>query len=275
MAELDYAAVHRYWNNARPSILGPYMMEGFGFPASAGLYRFNAERDIVCRLIQGLDRTGTVLDLGSGVGFWTEEFARHFAKVVAVEGSTALCDALRVRCAAYPTVRVLHGDVLSFEPDDTYELVFLGGMLMYLNDREVVALLQKVVPRLAPGGMILCRETTVRQGVVTRNGEYQATYRSIKVYRALFSECRLSVARIELNVPYVLLQMGCELIKKWPAAVAPRPPYSLYGLGRLVYWGLRIGNPWIIRVPDSLGYENPQLLNHFFVLGPDVAHARS
>jgi hypothetical protein len=98
MAELDYAAVRRYWNKAQPSILGPYMMEGFGFPPAAGLFRFNGERDIVRRLVQSLDRTGTVLDLGSGVGVWAEEFARHFAQVVAVEASTPLCDALRVRC---------------------------------------------------------------------------------------------------------------------------------------------------------------------------------
>ena len=274
MAELDYAVVHRYWNGARPSILGPYMMEGYGFPPAAGLYRFNAERDIVRRLIQDLNRTGTVLDLGSGAGFWAEEFARRFAKVVAVEGSAALCDALRARCTPYPTVRVFHEDVLSFEPADTYELVFLGGMLMYLNDREVVALLRRIVPSLAPGGMILCRETTVREGIVTRSGDYQATYRSTDVYRGLFSECRLSVAQIELNEPYVLLQMGCEFIKKWQAALAPSKLHGLDSLGRLVYWGLRAGNPWIARLPGVLGYESPQWLNHFFVLGSDVVHAR-
>ena len=275
MAELDYAAVHRYWNNARPSILGPYMMEGFGFPPAAGLFRFNAERDIVQRLVQGLDRTGTVLDLGSGIGFWAEAFARDFAKVVAVEASPALCDALRARCAAHPNVRLVPGDVLSFEPRDRYELVFLGGMLMYLNDREVIALLRKFLPSLNPGGMILCRETTVREGVVTRSGEYQATYRSIEVYRRLFADCRLTVAQIEPNAPYVLLQLGCELIKKWQA-VAPRPLRGLDGLlGRLVYGGLRLGDPWIARVPDALGYTSPQWLNHFFALRPDVAHARS
>ena len=272
MAQLDYAAVHRYWNNARPSILGPYMMEGFGFPPAAGLFRFNGERAIVRRLVQGLDRTGSVLDLGSGVGFWAEELTRHFAHVVAVEASTALCDALRARCAPYPNVRVVHGDVLSFEPDDRYELVFLGGMLMYLNDREVIALLRKIAPTLTPGGMILCRETTVREGVVTRSGEYQATYRSPAVYRGLFADCRLSVAQMELNVPYVLMQLGCDRIKEWH----PMTPRRLHaGLGRLVYWGLRLGNPWITRVPGVLGYESPQWLNHFFVLRPDVAHARS
>ena len=68
-------------------------------------------------------------------------------------------------------------------------------MLMYLNDREVVALLRKIVPTLNPGGMILCRETTVREGVVIRSGEYQATYRSIDVYRKLFADCRLAVTQ--------------------------------------------------------------------------------
>ena len=275
MAELDYAAVRRYWNNARPSILGPYMMDGFGFPPAAGLFRFNAERRIVEGLVQGLDRAGTVLDLGSGIGFWAEEFARHFSRVVAVEASQALCDALRERCAPHANVRVIQGDVLSFEPDESYELVFLGGMLMYLNDREVIALLRKIAPMLNPGAMILCRETTVREGVVTRSGEYQATYRSIGVYRRLFAECRLSVAQTEANAPYVLLQLGCELMKKWQS-VAPRPLRELDGLlGRMVYWGLRLGNPWIIRVPGALGYESPQWLNHFFVLGPDVAHDRA
>jgi SAM-dependent methyltransferase len=272
MAELDYAAVRRYWNKAQPSILGPYMMEGFGFPPAAGLFRFNGERDIVRRLVQSLDRTGTVLDLGSGVGVWAEEFARHFAQVVAVEASTPLCDALRARCAVWPNVRVVHGDVRSFEPDDRYDLVFLGGMLMYLNDREVIALLRRIVPTLNSGGIILCRETTAREGVVTRSGDYQAAYRSVDVYRGLFAGCRLSVSQIEPNVPYVLMQMGCDLIKRWRTVVPPRW-HNPIGLGRLVYWGLRLGNPWITRVPGALGHESPRWLNHFFVLRPDTAHA--
>ena len=48
-ALLDYAIIGRYWSKARPSIMGPYMMNGFGFPASAGSYRFDAERKVVDR----------------------------------------------------------------------------------------------------------------------------------------------------------------------------------------------------------------------------------
>ncbi len=265
MAELDYAGVNRFWSKARPSILGPYMMDGFGFPAGAGRFRFHGESKIVSRLIRKLDRGGTALDLGCGVGYWAEFFAGHFAKVVAVEASLPLYKATRQRCASYPHVAVIHGDVLAFEPEDCCELVFLGGMLMYLNESDVISLLQKLAPFLDTGGIILCRETTVRSGTVTRQGEYQAVYRSVATYREVFQQCGLSVAHLETNVPYVLMQMGCELVKKWKALV-PRRLQFIGVVGHLSYGALRLGNPWVPRVPAVLGRAFPELTNHFFVL---------
>jgi len=269
MAELDYAGVNQYWSKARPSILGPYMMDGFGFPAAAGRFRFRGEARIVSRLIRKLDRGGTALDLGCGAGCWAEYFAGHFAKVVAVEASLPLYEATRQRCAPCPNVAAIHGDVLAFEPEDHYELVFLGGMLMYLNESDVISLLRKLVPFLNSGGIILCRETTVRSGTATRQGEYQAVYRCISTYRGVFQQCGLSVAHVETNVPYVLVQMGCELVKKWKAIV-PRRLQFIGGVGRLTYWALRLGNPWITRVPVAMGRAFPELTNHFFVLQADA-----
>ena len=86
-----------------PIHTGSLDSEGVRLPPAAGLDGIDAERDIARRLILGLHQPGTVLDLGSEVEFWTEEYARHFAKVVAVEGSTAVCRALRTRCPSYPT----------------------------------------------------------------------------------------------------------------------------------------------------------------------------
>ncbi len=113
------------------------MMDGFGFPASAGHFRFRAESGIVKRLIRDVDPNGAALDLGCGVGFWAEAFARRFSRVVAVEGSGALYQALEARSAAYPNIRPVLGNVLSFEPDGHYSLVFLGGLLMYLDEENV------------------------------------------------------------------------------------------------------------------------------------------
>jgi len=100
------------------------MMDGFGFPVSAGDFRFRAEARIVRRLLCGIEHNGPVLDLGSGVGHWAEEFARRFSQVIAVEGSNVLYQALDERCAPIHNIRTVHGDVMAFEPDDQYSLVF-------------------------------------------------------------------------------------------------------------------------------------------------------
>lgn len=265
MTSLDYAKVDRYWSQAKPSILGPYMMDGFGFPASAGRFRFEAEATIVERLIEGADRDGTVLDLGSGIGCWTEYFAGRFSRVVAVEASWPLYESQQERCATLLNVKSILGNVMLFEPEGQYEVVFLGGILMYLNENDVVPLLQKLKSSLRPGGVILCRESTVRLEAITRSGEYQATYRSVENYKDLFKQAGLTVAETELNVPYVLMQMGCEFVEKWESFV-PLRRLLLPVFGGLVYWGLRLGNPWVTRIPRGMGVAYPKLTNHYFKL---------
>jgi SAM-dependent methyltransferase len=268
MTTLDYEAVSHYWSTAAPSILGPYMMDGFGFPAGAGRFRFRAECRIVNRLIHAENPDCRVLDLGSGIGFWTEYFARRFSRVVAIEASRPLYKAMEERCAAYGNVTMIQGDVMQFRPEDRYDVVFLGGMLMYLNEEDVTSLLGNLIASLRPGGIVLCRETTVRRGITTRQGDYQAVYRSVADYRRIFAACELSIGKVQLNVPYVLMQMGCEMVTKWKAMM-PTRLRCIPIVGRLVYWGLRLGNPWITRVPAALGLDYPALTNHFFVLQPE------
>jgi trans-aconitate methyltransferase len=246
------------------------MMDGFGFPSSAGGFRFRAESRIVRQLVRGVKRDGTVLDLGSGVGFWAEHFAARFSQVVAVEGSESLYRALAQRCARYSNARAVRGNVMSFEPDGRTDLIFLGGLLMYLNEEDVFALLRRLVPFLEPGGMILCRESTVRGETVVRQGAYQVVYRSAPDYRRIFGQCGLSIRHVERNEPYVLLQMGCELVKIWKETVAERFQ-ALRSVGHLTYFTLRLGNPWITRVPKVLGNPFPKLENHFFVLEPGTS----
>ncbi len=266
---LDYTIVNSYWEKAESSILGPYVMDGFGFPASAGRFRFHGESRIVQKLVRQahVDRASNVLDLGSGVGHWAEYFAQKFNKIVAVETSTPLYKTLVRRCSAYDNITPILGDVLSFEPEDHFSLIFLGGLLMYLNEGDVIALLHKLKSFLNPGGVILCRESTVRNGTVTLEGDYQAVYRSVPTYHSLFKTCGLSVTQTCLNKPYVLMQMGCEAIQVWKENV-PENIQCLPIIGPMVYWGMRLGNPWITHLPSTMGMAFPELTNHFFLVEP-------
>lgn len=269
-SDLDYAGVARYWKSARPSILGPYMMDDFGFPAGAGQFRFRAEKKIVARLMSRCDHAGTALDLGSGIGHWTEFFAHQFAQVVAVEASPQLFNALEERCGSLPNTTLLHQNARSFRPRQDYEIVFTGGLMMYLNELDAIDLLGRLRPCLGPTGLVICRESTVRDGTMTRNGEYQAIYRSVPIYERMFRKAGFEVVFVEPNVPYMLMQMGCELVKRWKALV-PRQWQFIPIVGRLIYLALRLGNPWITRMPATLGFAFPELTNHFFVLRPRPA----
>ena len=198
--QLDYSKVRAYWKRARPSMLGPYMMEGFGFPAGAGRFRFRSELNAVAEAIQDLGPGTSVLDLGSGVGVWTEYFAQRFAKVVAVEASSALYEVLKDRCSRYPNVTTYNRDVLSFDPKGDlgatdgfgptggirptggFGLVFLGGLLMYLNDRDVRVLLRKLIPCLEPGALVQRSSSlTITRPVC---GKPSDTYRSCSWFSA-------------------------------------------------------------------------------------------
>ena len=274
--QLDYSKVRAYWQRAKPSMLGPYMMDGFGFPAGAGRFRFRGELDAVEEALEDVRPSTSVLDLGSGVGFWTEYFAQRFAKVVSVEASPTLYATLKERCRRYPNVVTCGDDVLSFEPKGKFGLVFLGGLLMYLNELDVRALLSRLVPRLEPDALILCRESTIRHGTRTLQGDYQVAYRSVETYRGIFSAAGFDVVSVEANAAYINVQMSCELIKKWKGLV-PERFRCLPVAGRLAYWGLRLGYPWNTRLIPwlmaGLGREFPSLTNHFFVLRPSVQAA--
>lgn len=276
--QLDYSKVRDYWGQATPSILGPYMMDGFGCPAGAGRFRFLREQEAVAGTVESLPSSCSVLDLGSGVGFWTEYFAQRFAHVASVEASRVLYSALTDRCSRYPNVTTCNSNVLSYEPPEKLGLVFLGGLLMYLDEQDVRALLERLAPRLESGALVLCRESTVRHGTKVLQGEYQVVYRSVATYRRIFAEAGFDVVSAEANAAYICPQMGCELVKKWKSLV-PEQCWCLPIIGRLAYWGFRIGYPWNTRVipwlSARIGWEFPSLTNHFFVLRPRRSTERS
>lgn len=265
MRDLDYATVNRYWDGVRPSVMGPYMMDGLGFPEQAGWFRLQGEAVIVERLIKGINVECSVLDFGSGVGLWAEIFGNRFKKVVAIEASAALYKDLEQRLDQYDNVETRHADVLEFQPEGKHSLMFFGGMLMYLNTEDVITLLRRLVPFLESGGRILCRETTIREGTDTRPGVYQAVYRSVSEYARIFEASGLKVVAVELNTAYTLLEVGSQLILKWQRLV-PKPFQMTRVLGHLIYWSLRLTDPLPLRILNRMGLHFPRLSNHFFVL---------
>ena len=151
-----------------------------------------------------------------------------------------------------PNVKTIHGDVMLFQPEDQYDVVFLGGMLMYLNEEDVICLLEKLIPSLQPGGIILCRETTVRKGTTTRQGDYQAVVP--KRCRLRADLCGVRAFRPQRANEHTLrsdadgLRIGQEVEGAHASATSLPSRRGTSGLLGIETW-----LSWITRVPTALG----------------------
>jgi len=90
--------------------------------------------------------------------------------------------------------------------------LFCAVLCMYLNDPDVIKLLQSLKSRLIEGGSIILRESAVPQGVFLSQGEYQSIYRSVNRYRQLFNVAGSFHVEVRRNYGYTNLVTAEELV---------------------------------------------------------------
>lgn len=93
-----------------------------------------------------------VLEVGCGAGRFTEVLLEAGARVVAVDGSTAV-DACHATCGDHPRLAIVQADLyaLPFRPG-SFGRVFCYGVLQHTPDPE--ASFRKLVEQVRPGGLI-------------------------------------------------------------------------------------------------------------------------
>ena len=269
--QIDDAAVKRYFDSARGGTAATVSMmtHEHNLPSSAARYRLHKEIRTISDWLNAVYDSGRVLDVGCGAGTWTGIFARRYKTVIGIEQSSLMLKAARERVARLPNVKILEGDGRHDLPEDSFDMIFLGGLCMYLNDLDVMALLHSLKSRLIEGGAIILRESTVHQGVSLSRGEYQAVYRSVNLYRQLFDGAGSFRVEVRRNYGYTNLVTAEELVnlrRRW----LPFLPRDSTTLGSLTWWVLRGTTPisfWALpRILSQLSIPWPRLQNHFFRL---------
>ncbi len=269
--QIDDATVRRYFNGAGGGTAATVSMMAHehNLPASAARYRLRKEIRTISDWLDEVCTSGQVLDVGCGAGAWDEIFAKRYDSVIGIEQSPLMVEAARERVACMPNVEIFEGDGRNDLPEGSFDMIFLGGLCMYLNDIDVVALLNSLKSRLVEGGSIILRESTVRQGVSLAKGEYQAVYRSVRLYHQLFEDAGPFRAEVRRNDGYTSMVTAEDLVdlrRKW----LPFLPRESTLLGSLTWWALRGTTPlsfWALpRVLSQLNLSWPLLQNHFFRL---------
>ena len=270
-AQIDDAAVKKYFDNATGGTAATVSMmtHEFNLPASAARYRLQKEIETICDWLGAVNDSGRVLDVGCGAGAWSEIFSQRYKTVIGIEQSSLMLKAARERVASLPNVKILEGDGRHDLPEGSFDMIFLGGLCMYLNDDDLIELLHSLKSRLTERGSIILRESTSHQGVYLAQGEYQAVYRSVNLYHQLFDDAGPFRVEVRRNYGYTNLVTAEELVslrRKW----LPFLPRESTTLGSLTWWVLRGTRPisfWALpRMFSQLSIPWPRLQNHFFRL---------
>ncbi len=270
---IDYESVQRYFDDAAEgaSAAASYMAHEHDLPGDAVRYRFAVEQRTIGSWLNAVASSATVLDVGCGAGSWTTVFAERYARVIGIEGSHSMVQAARQQTRNLPNVEILEGDVRADLPDCDAQLAFLGGLCMYLNDDDVVTLLQDLKARVGGCGAIVLRESTVPKMRRRAGGDYQAVYRTVADYHQLFARAGFSKPETRRNYGYTSMEIAIELVearRKWLSAL----PKQSTVLGAMTWWSLRLTSPvslWVApRALQRLNVAWPGLQNHFFRLTP-------
>ncbi|MBT6961487.1 MAG: class I SAM-dependent methyltransferase [Rhodospirillaceae bacterium] len=270
---LNYAVVRRYFQAAgsNTAATASYMAHEQNLPENSIHYRLGKELSTIAEWLDAVPPEGRVLDLGCGAGSWTKIFANRYDSVVGFEQSASMVAAARTLMAPFPGVEIIEGDVRTDIPDGPFDLIFLGGLCMYLDDEDAVVMLRSLKGRLAPGASIVLRETTVPQGKLTPSGEYQAVYRNVSLYQDIFREAGFPPAQLRRNYAYTNMEVAVELVEARRKHLRFLPAQSNF-LGALTWYLLRVLTPlsfWLLpRTLSRLQINWPHLQNHFFRLSP-------
>ena len=129
-----------------------------GYDAKA---HFDPADDLALLSQHGLDETSTLVDFGCGTGALALAAAPLFRRVVAVDVSPAMVDALRARIERLPihNVEVVEDGFLTYEHrGDPPGVVYSRNALHHLPDLWKALALERVATMLRPGGTLLLHD---------------------------------------------------------------------------------------------------------------------
>ncbi|KAB1212292.1 Phosphoethanolamine N-methyltransferase 1 [Morella rubra] len=154
----------------------------------------------------------SVLELGAGIGRFTGELAQKAGQVLALDFIESVIKKNENINGHYKNVKFICADVTSEDlkiSEESVDLIFSNWLLMYLSDKEVEDLAERMVKWLKVGGYIFFRESCFHQSGDSKRKYNPTHYREPRFYTKVFKECQL---RDGSGNSFELSLVGCKCI---------------------------------------------------------------
>lgn len=158
--------------------------------------RMTAEKNLIFSKLL-LNQGQTVLDLGAGVGQWAFRFAPLVHRIVAVEFAASQIDIAKREQIKREinNITFIHASAETFISDEQFDVIFISGLIVYLNEKQLSKLIHNVKKMFKHDGILFLREPSSileqRYEIVDQYSEalqtnYSATYRTTGEINNLF-----------------------------------------------------------------------------------------
>ena len=182
--------------------------------------RDRAEKEKLSKLLP-LDEVTSILDLGCGIGRLASLFAGSGKRYHGVDFMPEFIKIAQKSYAhelgfSFQTDSVKDLNIHNLPAGRHYDLIIFAGILMYLDDEEVLHLLQRISELCAPGARLLVREPSANESRMTLDNiwseelqhHYSSIYRTVPeqldLLRTVFSpiskECDEPMFDAQLNI---------------------------------------------------------------------------
>jgi SAM-dependent methyltransferase len=144
----------RYYDERAPIYEQLYFLQGryaVGDADAARAWRRETER--LERFTQGLEATGSVLELACGNGLWTRFLAPKARRLVAVDASSRMLVRNREWVRDH-RVQYVQADVFTWDQSSKFDLIFVGFFLSHVPPSSWPSFWRKVASWLKIGGVL-------------------------------------------------------------------------------------------------------------------------
>lgn len=112
------------------------------------------EAAAVKQSLHQLGRVDRVLELACGTGIWTQELLNIGNQITAIDASAEMLEINRRKLGVLPQITYQQRDIFTWEPEQTYDLVFFSFWLSHVPPALLTTFLQAVARAIGSGGKL-------------------------------------------------------------------------------------------------------------------------